>query len=195
MRHITILSLAVTTFIGCQQPTNPDVALKTYEPAPEMRLLEKFVGSWQENGRIIEPTEEQIRAGLKEGEEMPPMSYTGGNVADFTLDGMYLRTDGWSDNPDGTRMTFVEYKMWDRQAKKFRIWWFSSNGMYATGWMTPNADGRTFDIKAQGFEPDGTTKQWTGSLTFSEANKATWIFVERGPQGVMKMEGENERQI
>ncbi len=195
MRHITILCLALLTLIGCQQPNNPDVAIKTYEPAPEMKLLEKFVGTWQENGRIVEPTEEVIRASLKDGEDMPPMTYGGGNVADFTLDGMYLRTDGWSDNADGTRMTFVEYKMWDRQAKKFRLWWFSSNGMYATGWMTVSADGRTFEFDAQGFEPDGTKKNWTGSLTFTDANKTTWQFIERGPQGIMKMEGENERQI
>jgi len=198
MPRIITCTLAVSLMsilVGCQQPAQMGYSQDTPQPAPEMKLLEKFVGTWQENGRIAEPTEEEIRASLKEGEDMPPMTYGGGNVADFTLDGMYLRTDGWSDNDDGTRMTFVEYKMWDRQAKKFRLWWFASNGMYATGWMTASPDGRTFEFDAQGFEPNGTKKNWTGSLTFTDANKTTWQFIERGPQGVMKMEGENERQI
>ena len=195
MRHLLILPLMVITFTGCQQPTAPVVGNEKIEPAPEMRLLEKFVGTWEESGRIVEPTPEQIRAGLKEGQEMPPTTWTGGNTADFTLDGMYLRTEGWAGLPDGGKMKFVEYKTWDRQAQKFRMTWFGNDGTWGNGWMTADPDGRTFDVSATGWDVHGTKKTWTGSFTFTGNNSAKWDWVEKGPSGMMKMEGENKRQI
>lgn len=150
-------------------------------PFPEMRMLDVMVGTWTGTGEVVEPP--------MEGE-----TFSGGSVATFELDGTVFRSDGWYELPGNQRGSFFEYWTWDPREGRFRTWFTSDWSETGTGWVTPSADGRCFQMEGRSVDAWGAKKKFNGFMCVLDNDTIEWQFTEKGPMGRMTMRGKSNRQ-
>ncbi len=131
---------------------------------------------------------------MPEGAPESPTSMRGESTYEWTLDGMYLKGEGWYDMPGDQRMHYVEYVTWDAKAGKYRNWMFDDWGNRGEGWMTFDDDGKTAHHQGTMIAPTGARTRAVGTMTFVDDDTLEWAFTEKGPMGTMKLKGTMTRE-
>jgi hypothetical protein len=127
--------LALVAFIvmPLSSVTADDPAEELGKPAPELRVLEGFIGSWNEemSNKATEwtPNARKITAVTKRV---------------WFLGGKYIRGEGaWM--PDNNQ--FFHLMSYDPQAKAYRAWYFDASGTMPSGLVKGEWDARTKTLK------------------------------------------------
>ena len=106
-RCFTIATGVLVLLSGCANPKMSMEMPKKPTPGPEMAKLAVLLGEWEGTANMVEPSPEEMKAFMPEGEEMPS-SFAGVTNYTWALDGMYLKGEGWHEMGDGQRMNYVE---------------------------------------------------------------------------------------
>ena len=163
-------------------------------PAPEMKNLDRLVGSWAGTAEMVEPSPEEMKERMPEGAPEMPTTFKGGGKSEWALGGTYLKSDGWHEMGDNKKATYVEYVTWDADKCKFRTWYIGDNGEYGQGWMTPDKDGNTFHFQARGVNYFGKSMKGEGTMRFVNNDTVEWDWTERsGLFNKMSLKGTNKR--
>lgn len=189
-----VMSVTAVLMAGCEKPEWSMGPPKKPRPAPELAKLERMIGTWSGTAEIVSPSPEEMKKMMPEGAEEMPSTFAGGNEARWSLDGMFLRQEGWHEMGEGQRATYLEFITWDPKVKKYHNWYFSDWGESGEGWMTADSDGSTFHIKTTGKDANGDSKRGKGSFTFVNDDTMTWEWSETGPKGKMKLKGTSKRK-
>lgn len=196
MKQSLIMVCASLVFAGgCGRHDWSMEAPKKPAPPPEMKLLEKMVGTWEGTATMLEPSPEAMKEHMPEGAPDMPNEFKGGGKTEWVMGGMYLKSDGWHEMGDGLKAQYVEYIGWDAKAGKYRTCFFSDWGEQGTGLMTANDDGKSFRVKTQGSDAEGRTKRGEGTMTITDDNTIDWTWTEKGPMGTMKLKGTSKRKM
>jgi len=164
-------------------------------PFPEMKMLDVMVGNWTGSGEIVDPDPEEMRAMMPEGErDKFKATFSGSSSAKMILGGAVLQSDGTYEMPGDQKGTFVEMWTWDPREGKFRTWFASDWLETGTGWATPSADGRCFQVRGSAYDAMGMKKRFDGCMCIVDNDTMEWNFTERGPMDRMTMHGSNKRQ-
>jgi hypothetical protein len=193
--------VAAVLVAGCAQPQWPMEPPKKPAVPSEMAKLQPFLGSWIGTAEMVSPSPEEMKKmmpaekkpGAEPAKEMPK-SFAGSSKWEWALGGMYLKGEGWHEMGDGQRESGVEYCTWDPKAGKFRMWSFSDWGKYGEGWMTADADGKTFHFKGQELGCAGKPMQYEGKMTIVNPDTIEWTWKMVGSGGGMEMKGTDKRQ-
>jgi hypothetical protein len=190
--------LALVLLSGCRgmrgsaemppMPTKP-------APFPQMKMLETMAGTWAGTGEMVEPDPETIRAMMPESERAKFKStFAGGGKTTFELDGATMRSEGWYEMPDNQKGKYLEYWTWCPREGKFRTWFASDWSESGSGWVTPSADGRCFQVEGKSADAMGNKKSFEGCMCIIDNDTMEWNFVEKGPMGKFGMRGTSKRQ-
>lgn len=185
------LLLAAT---GCMRPEMPPCPPTKPAQAPQMKALERLVGTWSWSGEMVSPTKEEIMKHMPPGSPPPPTTMTGSGKSEFVLGGHALKSEGTMDMGDGQKMTYVEYWMWDGRAEKYRAISMSDWAELGTGAFVPCDDCDGFCMKGTAVDAQGAKKGYEGCMRFVDNNTHEFTFTERGPMGKMTFKGTAKRQ-
>ena len=191
-RCFPIAASVLLRLSGCASPKMPMEMPKRPTPGPEMARVAVLLGDWEGTAEMVEPSPEEMKAFMPEGEEMPS-SFAGGNKYEWVLGGMYLKGEGWHEMGDGQKMNFVEAWKWDAKAKKYKTWFFTDWGEHGSGWATwCDTDCLCMDATAQDVE--GRESKGTGRICLVDDNTMEWVWSESGAKGKMKLEGTSKKK-
>ncbi len=195
MQRVFLLVLAATLLIvGCAQPQMPMGPPEKPDPAPEMAKLGVLIGTWTDVAEMLSRSPSEMCKEQPEGTESPPSTFKGSYTWASTLDGMFIRCEGWHEMGPGQRMSMVEYYTWDPKAKKYRGRFFSDWGEHGDAWMTLDADGKTFRFTGETKNAQGVHGQGSGTMTLVDDRTIEWTWKENGPHGKMEFKGTSRRQ-
>ncbi|MFQ5589764.1 MAG: DUF1579 family protein [Phycisphaerae bacterium] len=169
-----VLTLGVGALTGCM-PKYTIEQLKEMMPERPIELdkLAMFLGEW-------EGTSETTLCVLDE-----PLSGTGSRTMEWTLDKRYLVEHGDYDMGELGKMKGVGLWTYDPKAKKYRIWWFDSQGGTARGTATFCDETKTWKMKVKGRNPWGKSKG-KGTVTFVDDDTIEWEWSEWDGSGLFK---------
>jgi ribosomal protein L24E len=162
-------------------------------PSRELAKLSLMLGEWTGEGRLVSPSAEVLRAAMPPGQE-PMTTFESGSTTEFALGGKFLRSQGWHEVGAGRISRYVQFVTWDPRRGKYRSWYFTDSGEIGEGWMTVEADGRTFRSQAGGTRADGSPIQGRGVATVVEDGSMQWSWSEKGPAGEIELEGRSRRK-
>lgn len=171
---------------GMDKPKDMEAEMKRAGPPVQLKQLEPFIGTW-------EGTAEMVPDPKSPAATQPVETYKGGGKSEWALDGRAMVSTGWHDMPDGQKANYVEYVLWDANAKKFRTYFMSDWGENGSGWMWADPDGQTFHWSANGVDAHGHKSSMTGTSTVVDGNTMNWRFSQKGPMGKMNMKGTSKR--
>jgi hypothetical protein len=192
-RHVLASLIVVCVLAGCSTHKKMMEPPQKPEPAPEMAKLKMFIGTWQGTAEMVEPSSEEMKAHMPEGEEMPE-SYKGGGTYSWALGGMALKAEGWHEMGEDQKANYVEYLTWDPKKGKYRTWYVGDWGDSGSGYAWFDDDGKTMYAKAQGVNHEGIKVRGEGSLTFVDSGTIEWTWTEWGKYGKMKIKGTSHRK-
>lgn len=180
MATLTCLTWVVT---GCQEAATPAMFEMPQKPtpSPELRKLDRLVGSWTGEGEFLEPK--------MPADAAKPKSQ---GKAEWVMGGMYLKQEGWYEMGEGQRANFVEYVTWDPKSGKHKSWWFDDWGNRGAGTMT-FTDANTMRAEMCGTDGKGEATRGEGTMAFVGNDAMTWTWTEHGAMGTMKMKGTSKR--
>jgi len=196
MYRCVLLTLCALGLIGgCAQPQWSTESPGKPDVPPEMAKLSRLLGTWTGTAEMVSPSPEEMKAMMPEGAEETPESYASEGKSEWTLDGMFLKNEGWHEMGEGQRMSYVEYWTWDAKAKKYRTYYFSDWGESGQGWAWFEPDGETMHFKGTVVDAEGATKRGKGMLTFIDDDTHEWSWKETGgPMGKMEFKGRAKRE-
>jgi hypothetical protein len=192
-RHMLASLVAVFLLAGCSAHKKMMEPPQKPEPAPEMAKLKMFLGIWHGTAEIVEPSPEEMKAHMPEGEEMPE-TFKGGGTYSWALGGTALKAEGWHEMGEDQKANYVEYLMWDPKKGKFRTLYASDWGDSGSGCAWFDEDGKTMYSKGQGVNHEGIKVRGEGSLTFVDSDTIEWTWTEWGKHGKMKFKGTSHRK-
>jgi hypothetical protein len=165
--------------------------MKKPEQPAEMKRLEMFVGNWTGTAEMVTPPKPARKSGSTTAPATQPQQTTmnGGSTGKWELNGQALRMDGWYEMPNGERVSYIEYWMWDPQAKKYHTTFMSEMGEYGEGWATPDATGRNFTYTGR-----SNRSKVSGTMRMTDDRTMEWNMTEKGPHGKMQMKGTSRKQ-
>ena len=171
MRCLPVIAFAIVTVL-----MHADVRGQESSPPPEMKALERLVGTWKVE-QIVKVPEEAGPTNLVVKREM-------------VLGGRFVQEMGGFD--DKGKPNFTGMYTYDSNRKTYRYWLFVSDGFYneSTGtWSEPN---QTFTFTSK---PGGGA---TGVITLRFLDEATFsfsiIFRDAGGEIGYHLEGKSVRQ-
>ena len=150
---------------GCEQPKAGLGQMKAQPRPVELDRLNDFVGRWEGTAEMTTSESNQ------------------------TISGKFVDTIGWeADNRllvervEGTmgesdKMAALGVWSWDSKIRKFRIWWFNSDGSVSTGTGVYDEAAKSWDMTAEGRCPV-TGQKWVGEGTMKMADKNTMQWSE-----------------
>jgi hypothetical protein len=191
-RMCTTLS-ALVLFGGCMKPPMDMGPPKKPAPAPEMKELEKLIGTWNYTWEIVSPSNEEMKKPMPPGSKEPQTSFKGTGKMEWAMGGTALKGEGTFDI-EGQKMTYVEYWMWDGRAKKYRTLLMNDWGEIGEGWVTRCKDCDGFCSTGKATDAQGNKKRADGCMWFVDKDTHEWTFTEKGPMGKMTMKGTSKRQ-
>ena len=173
---------------GAQAGADP---MQKPAPSPEMKRLELFVGTWTGTAEMVTPPKMPRKdAGPATAPATTmPTTYNGGSTGEWALGGMALRTHGWYEMPNGQRVNYLEYWMWDPQAKKYRTLFMSEMGEYGQGWLTADEAFKNFTYTGK-----SNRSKVNGTMRMTDERTMEWNMTEKGPHGKMQMKGTSRKQ-
>jgi hypothetical protein len=168
------------------------------KPAPQMAELEPFIGSWTGTSEMVtaDPTAmKEMTAMMEKAGHQGEMPKTckGANTMEWTLNGMFMKSDGWMEMGPDMKMHMTEYYTWDPTIGKYRYWMFSDFGEVGQGTMTMEPTGKTFRMSGDCMQADGTKCTSTGTMTFTDANTMQWTWTADGKSGKMEFRGTSKK--
>lgn len=189
-RLLTLAGLAMFV-VGCsQQHAKMDMSMpEKPEPAPELRKLERFVGTWSGEAEMVGSMAEALKREMPAGSEL---KFAGGGTWDWTMGGMYLRMDGWHSMGDGQKMNMIEYITWDPKMQRYRSFYFSDWGEIGEGFMKLSDDGDSFTSEARMIDSKGNKSTGTGTMRFVDNNTLEWTWKESNG---LEFKGTSKRQM
>jgi len=197
MRRVLWILCGVGLLAGCSESHPPKMSMedmnKKPAPAPEMSKLNRFVGNWTGTADLMKPTAEQMKKMMPAGSEPPQTHFSGAESYQWTLDGQFLKVDGWHERGKGQRETFSGVTGWDAKGKTYWNGFISDWGGHGHGTMTADADGRTFRFTGEGCDAQGRTMTEKGTVRFVDDNTMDWSFQGNGPMGQIEMKGTMKR--
>jgi len=179
---------------GCMKPPMDMGPPKKPAPAPEMKKLERMIGSWSWTGEMVCPTKEEMMKHMPPGSKEPQMTFAGTGKSEWALGGTAVKSEGSFDMGEGQKMAYVEYWMWDGKAKKYRTLSMSDWGEIGLGWVTPCTDCDGFCTTGEAVDAQGNKKRVEGCMKFVDKDTYDWTFTESGPMGKMTIKGTSKRQ-
>ncbi len=189
---LTVATLALVG--GCMKPPMPMEPPKKPTPAPEMKKLERMIGSWASTAELTPECKQQMMKHMPPGSKEPPSTFAGGGKMEWTLGGLAVKAEGWYDMGEGQKGNYVEYWMWDAKAKKFHTWMIDDWGKIGSGWAAPCPDCDGFCMNGAGSDADGNKLRWEGCMRFVDKDTREWQFTESGPMGEFSLKGTDKRQ-
>jgi hypothetical protein len=160
-----------------------------------MSKIERLVGAWSGSAEMVSSIPQEFAGLIPQGAEPGGRpSFPGGGNYEWVLDGMFLKGQGWHETGHGGRVSYVEYITWDRQAGKYRSWWFNNRGMFGEGWMTLDKDGSTLRVTAEAADPQGRKSRRQRTMTFIDDRTMEWTWLEDSPKGTIKLRGTHRRE-
>ena len=183
--------------VGCEQmkstfsrnkskPVSMD-EMKRPAPPVQLKQLEPFIGSW-------EGTAEMVPDPKSPAATQPAQTFKGAGTSEWTMDGMAMKSTGWHEMPNDQKANYIEYVVWDANAKKFRSYYVSDWGENGSGWMWLDPDGRTFHWTGKGVNAQGQNSSMSGTSTLEDGgNTMSWRMTERSPMGKMELKGTSKR--
>jgi hypothetical protein len=164
-----VVGLALVTMGtgGCEQPKT-DMAQMKAPPRPvELDRLNDLVGRW-------EGTAEMTAAG-----------------SDKTTSGKFIDTIAWeADNRlllermegtmgEGDKMSGLGIWSWDSKTKKYRTWWFDSQGSVTTATGVYNEETKSWNMTSEGRCPVTGQKQvGEGTMKMTDKSTIQWSEVQ-----------------
>lgn len=189
-----LLSILLTVAVaGCASRDVVVDVMPMGEMNPEMANLEGMIGTWEGEAQMISipAAMREMMPDLPEGELPPPTK--GGGTNTWALGGTYLKAEGWHETMPGEKEHYVEYFTWDPVAKKYRQWWFGSNGDWGEGTMTIDDKGVMY-TSFRGVNGEGQPTSGHGTLRFVEPDTMEWEWSGNMGAGVVEMRGTSRRQ-
>ncbi len=168
--------LLTLAFLGGLLAVPAGTAQGPASAAPELKVLEHYVGSWYT---------EILSKGL-------PFT-KGPALARWILDGQFIEQTGELQDANGTAVFKVKTIMTFDPAKKvYRTWTFASDGTMSDSEGTWNANTRVMTFSRK--RDDGITTTITAD--FSTADVETWQIVSKDAGGkvITEIRGKNTRQ-
>ncbi len=171
------LLISVTVFLIVAVLMHADVRGQETKAPPEMKVLEKLVGTWKDEQIVKVPKEERSTNIVKR---------------ELVLGGRFVQQMGsFDDKGKPTTMGMFTY---DSNRKTYRFWFFHSSGFYWEPTGTWDESSETFTFKGRvGADARGTM---TATLRFSD--EATFAFSVIGNDSdgevVYHLEGKSVRQ-
>ena len=146
-------------------------------PPPEMKALERLVGTWDHEQIVKVPEETRSTNFVVKGE--------------LVLGGRFLQEMG--DFDDQGKSTNTGMYTYDSNRKIYRYWFFHSSGFYWDSTGTWDESNQTFTFKGRVGAGDATT---TATMRFSDEATLVYSLVTRDPGGKVHyhMEGKAVRQ-
>jgi len=187
-RAVLMAFVCVGLVVGCAQPQHPMEMPKKPTPPPELTKLQCFVGTWTGTAEIDMPAPAEAK-----GEKEKPMTFKGEAKYEWALGGMFLKCEGWHEMGEGQKATYISYIGWDAKAKKFYHSYVSDWGEIGEGWMTLDADGKTFRAESEGVDAAGQKSSGEGVMKFTDDKTIEWTWTENTPQGKMKLHGTDKK--
>jgi hypothetical protein len=133
----------------------------------ELDRLEAWIGEWESTGEVRPAGTGRVLA--TRGVE----TLTWECDRRFVLERMRWETEG------GGKEEALAVRTWDPHARRYRSWYFDSNGMVGHSWMTYDAPSRTWRVETEGSDPE-TCEPTAGRMTIQEADRDTleWSYTE-----------------
>lgn len=195
MCRYTLAAVVIVGLIGgCAQPQHAMEAPKKPNPAPELAKLQCWVGNWTGTSEMVSPSPEEMKKGLPEGAKEPQTKFAGASKYEWALGGMFAKSEGWYEMGEGQKVNEISFTNWDAKAKKYHFVSFNDWGKISKGWMTPSADGKTWNVTYKAVDADG--KQTSGECLakFMDDKTVDWTLTECGPNGTIKLKGTDKKQ-
>ena len=173
MRWRRIESLTLVGLLLAGGAMAADEANKPADEPPELKALDRFRGTWK--GTLRTP----------EGEEI-----AGESTSRWVLGGKFLQTDWTLQDTKGMIL-----RGYDQEAKKYRMYWFTSDDTEAGSQQTG-----TWDEATKTFTTTGTLANGRGSVTttakFPNDDTEEWEINLKLPDvpTPIKITGTNKRQ-
>ena len=155
-----------------------DVRGQESAPPPEMKALERLLGTW-DHEQIVKVPEESRSTNLVVKREL-------------VLGGRFVQEMGNFD--DQGKPTFTGMYTYDSNRNTYRYWFFMSSGFYWEPTGTWDESSQTFTFK--GRLGAGDTGTMTATLRFSDEATFVYSLVATDPGGKVNyhMEGKSVRQ-
>jgi hypothetical protein len=173
-----LIAALVLPSVGCMQAMMKKHEEMTRRPA-ELDLLEPLIGEWETTGEMR----------VLGSDEVIPLKGT--MAARWGCDRRVLIEEAVFEMGE-EKMTGTGVWTWDRKARKYRTWWFESNGQVAEGVCRYDAGTKTWK-----FRGEGMIGPQTGTATLKDPNTTEWTHVEWTPTRLRKivdMKGTSRRR-
>lgn len=196
MPRAQLAAVLVAFLAACSAPQRLSIdAAPMVEPAPELRVLERFVGDWKGTSKIVSGDLAALGEAFAtpDGGE-PPSTFEGGARSRWVLSGMFVKTESWHATGTGEKIHFVDFKTWDAAAGKYRGWYFNDLGESGESTLTLDPDGSTFHVTATGTGPGGGLSTGGGSITFTDEDTMEWTWFEEAQGTKLELRGTNTRK-
>ncbi len=199
MRRLVWVLCSAALVAGCSDTHPPKMSMddmyKKPAPAPELAKLNRFVGNWSGTADMIKPTAEQMQKMMPAGSPPPQTHFNGAESYSWTMDGHFMKVEGWHDRGNGQRENFSGVCGWNAAAKTYWSGAITNWGGSGHGTMTVDADGRTFHFSGDDSDAHGNLMKTKGTVRFVDDNTMDWSFQGTGPMGQMEMKGTMKRSM
>lgn len=150
------------------------------EPPPELKLLEDYVGTWDEV--VSNKATEWIPEAGK---------VTSVTKKTWAMGNKFVRMEGKFTPGDNDFLSLLTY---DPHAKVYRTWYFDSGGGMPRGSMTGKWDERTCTMTWTGADDDGN--KTLGKTHIIDKDNHEWTMVVTNPAGkvVLDLSATNKRR-
>jgi hypothetical protein len=171
-----------------ETPTKPT-------PSADIQKLSRMIGTWSGTAEWVVPSPEDMKAMMPEGAEEMPTEFAGSGTYSWTLDGMYLKGEGWHEMGPDERVSYVEYWAWDEKSNRYRTWYFTDWGESGEGWAWFDvSDDNTIRFKGTSVDGQGMRHKGKGKMTFLDDNRYEWSWAEHSPMGNVAFKGVATRE-
>ena len=143
-RPTELSSVGNTLVVHKREKANADVrAQDSSAPLPEMKVLERLVGTWKVEGinKVAKWTPKETR-------------WTATHKRELVLDGHFVQDKGFDDLRKASNTGMYTY---DSDSKSYRWWFFDSSGFYAETTGTWDEGSQTFTFTQKPSAPSTMT--------------------------------------
>ena len=199
MRRLVWLLCSAALVAGCSDSHPPKMTMedmnKKPAPAPELSKLNRFVGNWSGTADLVKPTAAEMQKMMPAGSPAPTTHFNGAESYQWTMDGFFLKVEGWHDRGNGQRENFSGVCGWNAAGKTYWSGMITNWGGSGHGTMTADADGRTFHFTGEEMDANGRPMKSKGMVRFVDDNTMDWSFSGTGPMGPLEMKGTMKRSM
>lgn len=178
----SLIALCCSTACMPKMSVEQIAAYQPERPA-ELDQLDMLLGEWETTGTIELAVVDE------------PITTSGRNKAQWTMDGRVLEDQADLDMGPFGRVTGKTLWTWDPSLQKHRMWWFDSLGETSEVVATFDPRTQTWKMKAKG-QKYGRRTSGSGTIRRIDDNTLEWTWNEASASGLItfaKMRGTSRR--